>query len=89
MKLSPFEKKVRKAQRDAARREVRLDRQAQTLDAAAQQHSSTANGDLRLLSAYVIRAKHKANAFPMQFGRSTPRACARPPPGRTMEEQQL
>ena len=59
------------------------------LDAAAQQHSSTANGDLRLLSAYVIRAKHKANAFPMQFGRSTPRACARPPPGRTMEEQQL
>ena len=39
LKLSPSEKKARKAQRDAARREVRLDRQAQIRDAAAQQHS--------------------------------------------------
>ena len=39
LKLSPSEKKARKAQRDAARREVRRDRQAHIRDAAAQQHS--------------------------------------------------
>ena len=71
LKLFPFEKKVRKAQRDAARREVRLDRQAQIRDAAAQQHSERRSSFAeRIRDSRKARSKRISDAVRSQHAKS-------------------
>ena len=80
LKLSPFEKKVRKAQRDAARREVRLDRQAQIRDAAAQQHSERRSSFAeRIRDSRKAQSKRISDAVRSQHAKSVLQRLYSPP----------